>query len=150
VLGRTLNPKKPRDRFDIIEQPTQPSAQNPLRSGKHPSFREPSVEDVSVKTGQHRRHSSERETIRRPTTWDIEEEAVATPRPRVAFAHVPRVIMTARQVKELPLVARAGFILAHIDGTTNVQTIVDISGMDADEVLHVLDQLLVFGVISVT
>jgi hypothetical protein len=146
-----LNPKKPRDAFGI-EQPTLPSAQNPLRSGKHPTLREPSVEDVSpaTSTGQRRRHSSERETIRRPTTWEIEEEAAPTPRPRVAFTHVPRVIMTPRQVRELPLVARAGFILAHVDGTTTVQTIVDISGMDADEVLRVLDQLLVFGVISVS
>ena len=147
-----MSPKKPHDAFGV-ELPTRKSASNPLslRSGKHPSFREREVivEEVSPPTGQRRRHSSERETIRRPTTWEIDDEAAPTPRPRIAFAQIPRVIMTERQIKELPLVVRAGFILAHIDGRTTVQTIVDISGMDADEVLVVLDQLLVFGVISV-
>lgn len=142
-----MKPKKPLDPFEL-EEPTRPSAQNPLRSGKHRSFREPSVEDVSPKTGARRRSSVERETIKKPTA-DIDEDAAATPRPRVVLAHIPRVVMHASEIVELPLRARAGFILGHIDGKTTVQTLVDISAMEMDEVLRVLDELLLFGVISV-
>src|SRR5688572_3269104 len=97
-----MNPKKPRDAFKV-EQPTKPSAVNPLRSGKHASFRDPSDvidcdDSASSKLASERRLSAERETIRQPTSWEIEttdakvcgdgdrgggdcDDAVATPRP---------------------------------------------------------------------
>jgi len=132
------------------ESPTQPSGILPLqKSGRHSSYRDPIIEEVVPPTRERRRHSSDRETIRKPTTWDVEEEAAATPRPRVAFTHVPRVIMHETEIVNLPLRAQTGFILGHIDGKTNVQTLVDIAGMAAEDVLRVLDELLLFGVISV-
>ncbi len=147
-----MKSKKLETEFDE-EQPTQPSATSPLRSGRHKSFREPSIEEVNppARTQARRRYSSEQPTVRRPTPSDLEEdeEAAPTPRPRVLFTHVPRVIMHETELVLLPLRAPAGFILGHIDGKTNVQTLIDISGMETQEVLRLLDELLLFGAISV-
>jgi len=168
-------PKKPRSRF-APEPSTRPSSSNPLRSGKHPSFREPPpVEEVDIAralntlepkprteppgTGPRRRYSAERETARKPTEWDVEppkdpraepdDDAPPTPRPQVKLAHVPRVVMHEVEILHLPLAPRTGFLLSHIDGKTSVQTIIDIAAMDTKEVLRILDELLLFGVINV-
>jgi hypothetical protein len=71
-----------------------------------------------------------------------------TPRPSASPFLVPKLKMDPSEIVELPLDHRAGFLLSLIDGKTNVQTIVDISGMPEQEVTDILEDLLLFGVIG--
>lgn len=79
---------------------------------------------------------------------DFDDEDCATPRPQVSPFVVPRILMDKSEIIELPLDHRAGYILALVDGKTNVQTIIDIAGMDEAEVKNMLESLLLFGVLS--
>lgn len=50
---------------------------------------------------------------------------------------------------ELDLDARTCFVLAHLDSISNVETIVDVSGLPAHEALRILCVLLERGVIAI-
>lgn len=53
------------------------------------------------------------------------------------------------ELEDLPLEPRAAFLLGLVDGRCRVQTLVDVSGMDEQTVIEILERLLVFGVIRV-
>ena len=62
---------------------------------------------------------------------------------------VPRIVKTKAEVAAAPIDHRAGFLLAHIDGTTSVQGLVDIAGMPENEVHEVLDRLKRLGIVQI-
>lgn len=64
---------------------------------------------------------------------------VREPIPRDA---VPWVIVPFTRLRELALDHRAGFVLSFVDGRTTVETIVDVSGMPAREVVDILVRLV--------
>ena len=49
----------------------------------------------------------------------------------------------------LPLDHRAGFLLSLMDGTLDLETVVEVSGMPRDEVLHTVRDLFDSGVVDV-
>lgn len=59
-------------------------------------------------------------------------------------------MMDEVEILTLPIDHRAGFVLAHVDGSTSVRTIIDISGMPQEEVTGVVDRLLALGAIALT
>ena len=61
---------------------------------------------------------------------------------------MPVVTMSAAVLKSLPLDHRAGFLLSLIDGTLDVDTIIEVSGMEREEVLHLVRDLNELGVIA--
>ena len=73
---------------------------------------------------------------------EVGEGGVATPRPKLPLAAVPRRKMGEEQLRSLPLDHRAGFVLAHIDGKTSMRTLLDVCGMSHDEIASVLDRLV--------
>lgn len=80
---------------------------------------------------------------------DEPEEGVPTPRPRLALDAVPRVAMSTAELRSLPLDHRAGFLLAHVDGATDVRTLIDVCAMPNDELLSIVERLLALQVLEV-
>jgi hypothetical protein len=71
-----------------------------------------------------------------------------TLRPRMPMSCVPRRCMSKGEMLKLPLDHRAGFVLAHIDGATNIRTVIDLCGMPDTEVVTLLERLLALRVIA--
>jgi hypothetical protein len=63
---------------------------------------------------------------------------------------LPRVIRSKDDVARAPLEHRDWYVLALLDGQTSVQGIVDISGMEPDDVLRILQRLRRLGLITLT
>lgn len=53
-------------------------------------------------------------------------------------AHIPRLLVSPRDIPELGLDSRAGFILACIDGASTVDDVLDVCGMPALDALRIL------------
>jgi len=58
-----------------------------------------------------------------------------------SFARIPTVTVDALSLSKLPLDQRAGFVLALIDGTLNIEQILDVSGLPAPDTLGILQDL---------
>ncbi|HSO33339.1 MAG TPA: hypothetical protein VLT33_12485, partial [Labilithrix sp.] len=67
----------------------------------------------------------------------------------VAGRQVPKIVRTKDQIAAAPIDHRAGFLLAHIDGVTDVQGLVDIAGMPETEVHEILDRLRRLGIVNI-
>ena len=67
----------------------------------------------------------------------------------VAARQIPKVVKTKAEIAEAPIDHRAGFLLAHIDGVTSVQGLVDIAGMPENEVHEILDRLRRLGIVVI-
>jgi hypothetical protein len=61
---------------------------------------------------------------------------------------MPVVVMTGDSLKRLPLDHRAGFILSLLDGSLDLDTIIDLCGMDRDEALGIVRDLFESGVVE--
>jgi hypothetical protein len=61
---------------------------------------------------------------------------------------VPHIAKTAQEIAALPLDHHAGFLLAHVDGLTSVDEILDLCAMPEEEAITLLQELLVLGVIQ--
>jgi hypothetical protein len=59
----------------------------------------------------------------------------------------PTVMMAPDQLRRLPLDHRAGFLISLMDGTIDLQTIIELSGMHPDEALRFVRDLYVAGVV---
>lgn len=62
---------------------------------------------------------------------------------------VPRLLLSKAEIAAAPIDHRAGFLLAHIDGVTSVQGLVDIAGMAENEVQEILDRLRRLGIVAI-
>ncbi len=60
---------------------------------------------------------------------------------------VPVVALTAQEIDVRPLDARSGFLLARIDGTSSLQTLLDVSAMPWSEAMSLLEELLALGAV---
>jgi len=95
-----------------------------------------------------RRLSSDRVTIRRPTTWAPEPLMAEDGGDDVRPDAIPRPARPARDLLRLRLDARAGFVLSMVDGHTTVQTIIDVCGLPDAEVVALLRTLRDAGAIT--
>jgi hypothetical protein len=69
-------------------------------------------------------------------------------RDRIPLTAVPVVTVTPDALMKLPLDARAGFVLTRIDGYSNVQDVIDMSAMPADEAMVLLEKLETLGALA--
>ena len=79
---------------------------------------------------------------------DEPEDGVPTPRPKLPLSCVPRRVIDERTLLSLPLDHRAGFVLAHVDGATDIRTMIDVCGLPQDELVALIEQLLALRVIE--
>jgi hypothetical protein len=61
---------------------------------------------------------------------------------------LPVVVMTNDGLKRLPLDHRAGFVISLMDGSLDLDTIVDLCGMDREEALGIIRDLFESGVVE--
>ena len=61
---------------------------------------------------------------------------------------VPKLIRARSEIAAAPIDHRAGFLLAHIDGVTSVQGLVDVTGMPENEVEEILERLRRLGIVA--
>jgi hypothetical protein len=72
-------------------------------------------------------------------------------RERVADAsRVLKIKITPEEVMRFNLPANAGFVLSMVDGSTSVNEILTLSGMDPFEAVRVVNKLLDVGIVEVT
>ena len=62
--------------------------------------------------------------------------------------HVPRVIVEQAELNATELEPREYFLVSLLDGNTTVETLLDISGMPAEEALALLDGLVRRGLVG--
>jgi hypothetical protein len=67
----------------------------------------------------------------------------------VGDARVPRVVVPMDQITRLPIDHRAGFLLAHIDGTQTMEEILDVCPMPRSEALDLIAELASLGVLAI-
>lgn len=67
---------------------------------------------------------------------------IPTPRPRLALTCVARRIVDEKEMLALPLDHRAAFVLMHIDGKTNLRTLIDVTSMPPEEVVALVERLV--------
>lgn len=82
--------------------------------------------------------------------WLVDEY---TPMPVVAhqirLQAIPHLCMSASSLVALPLDHRSGFVLSVIDGARNVEEVIDIANLSANDVLEALAALANLGAITV-
>jgi hypothetical protein len=61
---------------------------------------------------------------------------------------VPRVVASADRIRQLPIDPRVAYLLSCMDGRSPVETLVDITGFEVDEVLAVIAKLVHLGAIE--
>ncbi len=64
------------------------------------------------------------------------------------LARIPMVLVGPQRMRATKLDARAGFLLALIDGVTSVQGVLDVSGMPPEETLELIEDLRRRGIIA--
>jgi hypothetical protein len=60
----------------------------------------------------------------------------------------PILVMAHAELRRLPLDHRAGFLLSFLDGTIDLDTIVEVSGMPRGEALRIIRNLFESGVVA--
>ncbi len=60
----------------------------------------------------------------------------------------PTVTMAAADLKRLPLDHRSGFLLSLMDGSIDLETLLEVSGMDRNHVISIIRNLFESGVVE--
>jgi hypothetical protein len=82
------------------------------------------------------------ETVRPPPGMEEEVASINS------LDAVPRTLLGSLEIAALPLHHREGFLLAHIDGESTLDQILDICAMPEQEAATILRKLLALGVIA--
>ena len=135
------------------EDKTAPSVRNPVLEAR-PGRSAVAVVEIPTPPAQTRSAvlASRAELVRaeantvRPTD---DAAGPSTPRPGLSPETVPRIVADASFIRSLPLGPRDAFLLAHLDGESDVRTLVDITGMTRFEVSMILEKLVDLGAIQV-
>lgn len=127
------------------EAKTVRSVRNPVLERNVRRASPPEVVDLAGQSGAYPR-ASDAPTLSPPPPDEIDPE---TPRPSMPPHAVPRVVADAAFIRVLPLDARDGFLLAHVDGASDLRTLVDVTGMTELEVTSIVEKLLELGVVEV-
>ena len=139
------------------EQKTAPSVRNPVHEAKPGRAAVAVVEVPTTPTAAQSQtrpaFSATRAELARAEAMTIrltdDASGPSTPRPRLSFETVPRIVGSASFIRTLPLGPRDAFLLAHVDGTNDLRTLVDITGMTRLEVSMILEKLVDLGAIQV-
>lgn len=86
----------------------------------------------------------------RPTTRSFESEAPSATRirTRVPLSLVPRLLVTEEELLAESLDHRCGFLVSQIDGTSTVETLLDVCGMTREEALGIFADLEARGIVT--
>jgi hypothetical protein len=123
-----------------------PVSRTPTMRGDPPVSRTPTMRG-NPDTGTRRRTLSNRAAV---AVDDLGSGLKKSPDAvGLASRTVPRIVKTKAEIAAAPIDHRAGFLLAHIDGKTTVQAIVDIAGMPEQDVHEILERLRRLGIVAI-
>jgi hypothetical protein len=129
------------------ELPTMPPPFDVRKFAKDSDARvvsaEPVPADEEVSTDPQLQLHSEMRLATRPTMGAMGDEAWAR-----LVSGSPVVVQSAEQIKRLPLDHRAGFVLSLMDGSIDLETLIDLSMMAPEEALRLVRDLFESGVIE--
>jgi hypothetical protein len=107
----------------------------------------PRHETPSPKTVTRRRSLADRPAV---SVYHVGSVVGRASNPQILTGRaVPRVVRSRAEIAEAPIDHRAGFLLAYIDGSTNVQGLIDIDVMPEKEVHEILDRLRRLGIVAI-
>lgn len=90
-----------------------------------------------------RRERTSRAPIRVDEVGDVAVAIAATRQ-----SSPPKVLKTRAELTNAPIDHRDAFVLSLIDGKMNVQAIVDVAAMPANEIIEILERLARLGIVS--
>ena len=129
------------------ERPTMPPSFDVQKFAKDSDAQvvraQPAPADDEVRVDSEPQPRSEMRLATRPTMGAMGDEAWAR-----SVSGAPAVVLPAEQIKRLPLDHRAGFVLSLMDGSLDLETLVDLSMMVRQEVLRLVRDLYESGVIE--
>ncbi len=134
------------------EPKTVPSVRNPMLENV---ARRAAALEVSETPPRTRSQTALQRPSSTPTALPPSPEAIVleleatTPRPRTPASAIPRVVADPVMIRLLPLGPRDGFLLAHIDGASDLRTLVDVTAMTELEVTLIVERLIELGVVEV-
>lgn len=147
----SLPPVSHRSQRPIEGRPVRTSTKPPASGGRgRPSQRAPRASlappAASSPPPATLRPRSQRTSIRVDDLGDGVGQVTAAV--DVAARQVPRLLKSKDEIAAAPIDHRAGFLLAHIDGTMSVQGLVDIASMPEQEVHEILERLRRLGIVA--
>lgn len=92
-----------------------------------------------------------RRAAAREEALDVYESAVVPAAPRAArisLEGVPKLRVALSELRAMTLDHRAGFLLSLCDGSSSVETILDMCAMPRDEAVAILSDLVMRGVVA--
>jgi hypothetical protein len=129
------------------ERPTVPPSFDVLKFAQDSDARvaraRPVPADDEVPVSSEPQPRSEMRLATRPTMGAMGDEAWAR-----LLSGAPAVVLSAEEIKRLPLDHRAGFVLSLMDGTIDLETLLDLSMMPREESLRLVRDLFESGVIE--
>jgi len=161
IEGRPVDGNRPVSRpMETRKTPDEPSGRSASRvgargpEGKPPSAKPPATRGLSSRPPASRPAASK---PARPVAsrQSIREDDVGAAVSGVADAvgsagrQIPRIVRTKAEIAAAPIDHRAGFLLAHIDGVTSVQGLVDVAAMPENEVREILERLRRLGIVAI-
>ncbi|MDB4939499.1 MAG: hypothetical protein JWP87_6471 [Labilithrix sp.] len=142
-IPKQTTPKPP----PVSRPPTKPNSRPPNSRAAEPQRPDASrFAAEEIPTG--------RRPIARSNRMSIREDNVGVAATRAADAvgvatrMTPKLVKTRAEIAAAPIDHRAGFLIAHIDGVTTVQGLVDIAGMPEEEVQEILERLRRLGIVA--
>jgi hypothetical protein len=120
----------------VSERPTTPPSFDLVRYAKDSDSRpQPSESDAMPR--------SETRIVTRPTIWAVvTDETWARD-----LCGAPIVATSTDHLRRLPLDHRAGFLLSLMDGTMDLETVVELSAMPRTDALRIMRHLFDSGII---
>jgi hypothetical protein len=89
-----------------------------------------------------------RKPVRAPAPTN-DAQTVRPPR-FVPTEAIPVVAVDLAELRQLSLDPHSGFLLSLMDGSTSVETLLDVCGMPSEEAMRRLDHLVMLGVVRLT
>ena len=125
------------------DRPTVPPSFDVLKFAKDSDARIASAARVAPDDEEAAEPRSEKRLVTRPTMGAVHDEAWAR-----SMVGCPVVTLSPDQIVRLPLDHRAGFVLSLMDGSLDLDTLVELSTMERAPVLRLVRDLYESGVID--
>lgn len=147
------SPAEEEETLDAEIVPRSAGASGWVRRGDGDAHRDSELPTRQMESGVEA-YASRIDEIRRLYAEGATDDALLlagtiSPPPQLGWSlsSVPVLEKSVEEIVKLPLDHRAGFVLAHVDGTSNLETLLDVVPLSESEVLGLVESLVALGVI---
>lgn len=143
-IAAALAPPAPASDADAsadVPAPSEAAVDEPPSSSKAAGT---STSDAKERSS--RRPRANREALRVDEVGQTAVDAAV----RASKSAVFKLLRARNELATAPINHREGFLLAHVDGATSVQGLIDVSGMPESEVFDILERLKRLGIVGLS